>query len=47
MTTRKIVAILAIAFLAAVGLKVFLSRRNGHVHMESAISDNDVQVINT
>jgi hypothetical protein len=47
MPTKKIVVILAIAFLAAVGLKVILSRRSSRVHMESAVSDDDVLVINT
>lgn len=47
MPTKKIVVILAIVFLAAIGLKVILSRRSGQSSMELAPSDDDVQVINT
>jgi hypothetical protein len=47
MSTKKLILVLAIVFLAAIGLKVILSRRSSHAQQDSETSDEGVQVINT
>jgi hypothetical protein len=47
MSTKKLILVLAIVFLAAIGLKVILSRRSSHTQQDSATPDDGVQVINT
>jgi hypothetical protein len=47
MSTKKLILVLAIVFLAAIGLKVILSRRGSDAQQDSATPDDGVQVINT
>lgn len=47
MSTKKIILILAVVFLAAIGLKVILSRRSGQERPEMVTEGDGVRVINT